>query len=125
MLFIVVVVQSKIARIIALYLIHPPTTVTLSILFQAQLTEQINMSFVLVVCCFIILHLCGNLPPTPRTDEPRHATTTIPTQNKKLRRQHLLSPHLEKLRFNYFFIKLSNDRLLKRLAVTWVTFTDV
>lgn len=45
--------QSKIARIIALYLTQPLTTVTLSILFQAQLTEQINMSFVLVVCCVV------------------------------------------------------------------------
>lgn len=37
---------------------HPPspistTTVTLSILIRAQLTEQINMSFVLVVCCVL------------------------------------------------------------------------
>lgn len=61
--------QSKIASIIALYFTHPPTTVALSILFQTQLTEQINMSFVLVVCC-VVLHLCGNLPPTSRTDEP-------------------------------------------------------
>jgi len=73
--------QSKIARIIALYLTHPPTTVTVYPI--PSTTDRANQYEFCFDCllCYKILHLCGNLPPTSRTEElPRNHDNSHPKE---------------------------------------------
>lgn len=63
--------QSKIARIIALYHTHPPhhSNSVYSIPSTTDRANQYEFCFGRLLC-YILLHLCGNLPPTSRTEEP-------------------------------------------------------
>jgi len=78
--------QSKIARIIALYLTHPlhHSNSVYSIPSTTDRANQYEFCFGCLLCC-IILHLCGNLPSTPRTDGTATQPRQFPPKRKKFR----------------------------------------
>lgn len=81
---IVVVVQSKIARILPLsHHFHHHSDPVYPNPGTTDRANQYEFCFGCLLCVVIRIHQhCGNLPPTPMMNG-RHATTTIPAQTEK------------------------------------------